>query len=153
MSAAPPIRLVPQPSPALQRALCVAHVLGALLAAHASPGRGMTCLLCAALACHLAASLRALRHAGSGLLAVACDGSGRWRLQWRDGRSEPAAPHGAPFVSSWLVCLRLRARGRSTVLLLAHDNADAASLRRLRARLAWQGATASESGALAPREP
>jgi hypothetical protein len=155
MSVVPAIRLVPSRSRALARALWLVHALAVALVALGAEDAASMCLFAGALAVHLAWSLRWLARVSRGLLALSLDGQGRCRLQWQDGRSEAASLCGAPFLTPWLVCLRLRAAGSGTRVTLLVSDEDPDALRRLRARLAWQRRTArdSEPAALPPRQP
>lgn len=155
MSVAPAIRLVPSRSPALARALWLAHAFAVALVTLGVEDAASTCLLAGALAVHLAWTLRWLARVSHGLLALSLDGQGRWRLQWQDGRSEAATLCAPPFLTPWLICLRLRGAGSGTRVTLFVSDEDPAALRRLRARLAWQrrAARESEPAALPPRQP
>ena len=155
MSVAPAIRLVPSRSPALARGLWLAHTFAVALVALGGEDAASMCFFAGALAVHLAWSLRWLARASHGLLALSLDGQGRWRLQWQDGSSEAASLCASPFLTPWLVCLRLRGAGSGARVTLLVSDEDPDALRRLRARLAWQRRAArdSEPAALPPRQP
>jgi hypothetical protein len=156
----PPVRLAPVQSRGLRQLLYAAHGVAALLAILACGIEATGLLLVGALGLHLLQILETLRRQDAELGAAVFDSAGAWRLQWRDGTADSANLLPSPIVASWLCCIRLRSHaGRGVVtLLLTPDNIDATSFRRLRMRLLWaragrSGARASESAALAPRQP
>jgi len=156
----PPVRLAPAPSRRLRQCLHAAHGVAAGLALMACGPGAAGLLLAGAIGLHLLQILATLRRQDLELGAVLLDSAGAWHLQWRDGSRDAARLLPSPIVTSWFTCIRLRScAGRGLVtLVLTPDNIDAASFRRLRARLLWapvarDGLPTSQSAALAPRQP
>lgn len=68
--------------------------------------------------------------------AILLGSSGEWSVAKHDGEIVPARLTREAFISPWLVVLRLTPRGeRSAHIVLARDNTDRDSFRRLRVRL------------------
>lgn len=79
----------------------------------------------------------AFGHGPTAIVRIACSPEGRWSIANRAGQRAEAELMGDSTVLSWLLILNFRtAEGRRRTRVLLGDEAEPASLRRLRARLA-----------------
>ena len=145
VNAAAAVSIAPVESPVLRMALRGMH-LGAVLCAFATCGPTVAgCLLAGTIALHLLLVENARRELAATVTAVLYDGTGQWRVQWRDGARETARVAPGRLVSPWLTVLALDTTRGRIGLFVTPDILDDASFRRLRMRLLWQRPAAQRS--------